>query len=67
MKYRFEARTTEGVLNKTFKTREKANRFLDKYLESHNLEVQDIINVNDNVHNIEYICNDYNRFLISRI
>lgn len=67
MKYRFEAYTEDGNVNKTFSSREKANKFLDKYLFDHDLEVQDVITVNNNIHDVEYICNDYNHFLISRI
>lgn len=51
-------------IHKKFKTRECANRYLEKVLLDKNIEVNDILK-KDN-HRYEYICNQYTRFSISR-
>ena len=68
MRYQFEGIVQGKYLKvKMFNTREKANKYLAKVLDTYNLEVTDIFNRNDNIHNVEYVCDNYNMFFIDRI
>lgn len=51
-------------IHKTFKTRECANRYLEKVLSEKNIEVSDVLKKEN--HRYEYICNQYTRFSITR-
>ncbi len=52
---------------KKFKRRNDAINYMFKYYGNHylgNLTVEDTIEIKK--HNVEYVCNQYNRFIISR-
>ena len=55
---------------RTFDTRDSAINFMFEYYNLHymyNLRVDDEYAIQDNTHNIEYVCNYSNRFRINRI
>ena len=52
------------LIQKTFKTRESANKYLEKILDEKNIEINDILKKEN--HRYEYICNQYTRFFIER-
>jgi len=56
----------DKLLRKKFKTRDAALNFLEKILDTNNLQIEKINRVQENKHNIEYYCNDFNRFFIKR-
>ena len=61
----------ESIINnsvkkeKYFKTRSAADKYLAKVLDENNLSVEDIIYRNNN-HSQEFVCDYYNRFIVSR-
>ena len=70
-KYRLEAVVDgESVnFNHTFKSREEAINYMFHYYDKHylvNLEVNEEYFIDGNKHNIEYVCDYYNRFRIAR-
>lgn len=67
MKYRLEAiMNGERRVVKNFKTRDDANKYLAKLMDQSHLEVNEIISRNRK-HDIEFVCDDYNRVFINRI
>ncbi len=52
------------LIQKTFKTRESANKYLEKILDEKNIEINDVLKKEN--HRYEYICNQYTRFFIER-
>ena len=70
-KYRLEAVVDgESVnFNHIFKSREEAINYMFRYYDKHylvNLEVNEEYFIDGNKHNIEYVCDYYNRFRIAR-
>lgn len=61
----------ESIINnnlrkeKFFKTRQDADKYLAKLLDENNLTVEDVI-YRDNNHSQEFVCDYYNRFIVSR-
>lgn len=58
------------TIKKMFKTREEAVDYMFLYSAKHyvfNLEVEDIVNVHDDKHDLDYICNNSNRFNVRRV
>lgn len=51
--------------NATENSREKANRRMYKLIDQYNLQVEDTFE-KDNGHWKEYVCNNYNRFIVAR-
>lgn len=51
---------------KNFKTRDAAIRYAFKFLPATSMVEEEIIKQNDK-HNIEYICQDKNRFTVQRL
>ena len=52
-----------------FKSRGAAIQYMFAYYSSHylyGLQVEDSFALNGNKHNVEYVCNDYNRFKVTR-
>ena len=55
---------------KAFSTRDSAIDYMFKYYDKHfmsNLVVNEEISVNGDKHNIEYVCDDFDRFRIKRV
>ena len=55
--------------NRTFKSRDEAIDYIFRYYDNHflvNLEVNDEYFIDGNKHNVEYVCDYYNRFRIAR-
>ena len=53
----------------TFSSREGAINYMFKYFDEHylyGLQVEDEHIVNGNKHSVEYVCNHYNRFTVTR-
>ena len=61
----------ESIINnnlrkeKYFKTRKAADKYLAKLLDENRLSVEDVI-YRDNNHSQEFVCDYYNRFIVSR-
>ena len=54
----------------TFSSRDAAISYMFKYFNDmylYDLEVEDEHVVNNNKHSIEYVCNFYNRFTVTRV
>ena len=57
-------------IDKIFNTREDAINYMFKYYNRHflyGLEVNEEYSIDGNKHNVEYVCNDYDRFRINRV
>lgn len=57
-------------IDKIFNTREDAINYMFKYYNRHflyGLEVNEEYSIDDNKHNVEYVCDDYDRFRINRV
>ena len=70
-KYTLEAVVDGDTIrfNRTFKSRDEAIDYIFHYYDKHflvNLEVNEEYFIDDNKHNIEYVCDYYNRFRIAR-
>lgn len=55
---------------KLFNSRDEAIDYMFKYYDDHfiyGLEVQEEVSIDDDKHNVEYICDDYDRFRINRV
>ena len=53
-----------------FSSRQQAIDYMFDYYEKHfmySLQVSDEYQIDGNKHNIEYVCNNYNRFTINRV
>lgn len=62
--YSFDALVRRNKkIHKSFHTREKANQYLDKFLERYNTEVMQI---NQSNHDIDYICTNNAKISINR-
>lgn len=58
------------VINKMFKSREKAVDYMFEYSRKHyvfDLQIEDIYEINNDKHNLNYICNNDNRFNVQRV
>ena len=56
--------------NKMFRSREEAVEYMFKYSEKKyvfDMQVEEIIKTNGDKHNLEYVCNNNNRFFIERV
>ena len=57
-------------IDKVFNTRDDAINYMFKYYKKHflyGLEVNEEYSIDDNKHNVEYVCDDYDRFRINRV
>ena len=57
-------------IHKKFTTRDQAIDYAFAYFESRyndGLQVEDVYNIADNKHNVEYVLDYYNRFRINRV
>lgn len=53
-----------------FQSRDEAINYMFNYYKNHylfNLNVEDEYQLNNNKHSVEYVCNFYNRFTITRL
>ena len=73
MKYYTLSATVNGENSKLdrkyFSSREAAIEYMFKYFDRHylfNLQVNDEYQIGDDKHDIEYVCDYYNRFRITR-
>lgn len=56
--------------NKKFASRNKAIEYMFNYYSNHyyqNIQVEEDFYVNGNIHDIEYVCDYYNRFRVTRV
>lgn len=56
--------------DKKFKSRDDAIDYMFKYYTDHfmyNIQVEEEFAKGDDQHNVEYVCNNYNRFRIARV
>ena len=58
------------INNKVFSSRDRAIEYIFNYYSNHynkDLSVEDEYYVGDDKHNIEYVCDYYNRFRVARV
>ena len=58
-------------INKKFTTRDQAINYAFAYFENRfyndSLQVEDVYNIGNNNHNVEYVLDYYNRFRVNRV